>query len=55
MKILFLPAYFFPEHGASSYLDQNLKEDFALSDFKMLLYTPVPTPIQGILGGILKK
>jgi glycosyltransferase involved in cell wall biosynthesis len=43
MKILFLPAYFYPEHGASSYLDQNMKEAFAAANFQMLLYTPVPT------------
>lgn len=43
MKILFLPAYFYPEHGASSYLDQNMKEDFAAANLQMLLYTPVPT------------
>ena len=46
MKILFLPAYFFPEHGASSYLDQNLKEEIAYNDICMLLY--VPTPCRGI-------
>lgn len=43
MKILFLPAYFYPEHGASSYLDLNLKEDFANENFDMVLYTPTPT------------
>ena len=46
MKTLFLPAYFFPEHGASSYLDQNLKEEIAYNDICMLLY--VPTPCRGI-------
>ncbi len=53
MKILFLPAYFFPEHGASSYLDKNLKEDFALSGFQMLLYTP--TPCRGVDEETRKK
>lgn len=43
MRILLLPAYFFPEHGASSYLDQNLKERLAAEGFQMLLYTPIPT------------
>lgn len=53
MRILFLPAYFYPEHGASSYLDQNLKEDFALSGCQMLLYTPVPT--RGITEEVYKE
>ncbi len=53
MRILFLPAYFYPEHGASSYLDQNLKEDFALSGFQMLLYTPIPT--RGITKEVYKE
>lgn len=43
MKILFIPAYFFPEHGASSYLDLNQKDAFAAADFKMVVYTPIPT------------
>lgn len=53
MKILFLPAYFYPEHGASSYLDQNLKEGFAAAKFQMLLFTPVPT--RGISDQIAKE
>ena len=43
MRILFIPAYFFPEHGASSYLDLNQKEAFADSGFDMVVYTPIPT------------
>lgn len=43
MKILFLPAYFYPEHGGSSYLEQNIKERLAAEGFQMLLFTPVPT------------
>lgn len=43
MRILFIPAYFFPEHGASSYLDLNQKEAFADSGFDMVVYTPTPT------------
>ena len=53
MRILFLPAYFLPEHGASSYLDQNIKERLANSGYQMLLYTPIPT--RGISDDIAKE
>lgn len=53
MRILLLPAYFFPEHGASSYLDQNLKERLAAEGFQMLLYTP--TPNRGITKQIAEE
>lgn len=43
MRILFLPAYFYPEHGASSYLDQNQKEAFSNAGFDAVLYTSIPT------------
>lgn len=51
MKILLLPAYFYPEHGASPYLGQNLKESFAGNRIYMLLYTP--TPSRGVTTDVL--
>ncbi len=43
MKILFLPAYFTPEHAASPYLGKNRNQAFADAGFEMLAYTPIPT------------
>ena len=43
MKILFLPAYFHPEHAASPYLAKNRNEAFADAGFEMVVYTPLPT------------
>ena len=43
MKILAPYAYFAPEHAASSYLWQNLHEDFAKDGNYCYVYTPVPT------------
>lgn len=46
MKILLLPAYFYPEHAASSYLGDNRYQAFAAAGFEMLLYAP--TPCRGV-------
>lgn len=43
MRILYLPAYFSPEHAASSYLGDNRYEAFANEKFKGRVYAPVPT------------
>ncbi|MBO4918301.1 MAG: glycosyltransferase family 4 protein [Bacteroidales bacterium] len=46
MKILLLPAYFFPEQAASSFLAENKYQAFADAGFDMVAY--VPTPCRGI-------
>lgn len=43
MKIIAPYAYFAPEHAASSYLWQNLHEDFAEEGIECVVYTPYPT------------
>lgn len=43
MKILTPYAYFAPEQAASSYLWQNLHEDFAKADMECVVYVPIPT------------
>ena len=43
MKILQLPAYFYPESAASSHLSSNLREAYAENGFDMELFCPVPT------------
>ena len=42
MKILFLPAYFYPETAASGYLGENRNQAFADAGFEMDAYTPMP-------------
>lgn len=46
MRILYLPAYFFPERAASSYLIDNRNQAFADAGYDMIVY--VPTPCRGI-------
>ena len=46
MRILLLPAYFFPEQAASSFLAENKYQAFANKGFDMVTY--VPTPCRGI-------
>ena len=46
LKILMLPAYFFPEQTASSHLNKDRYKAFAKVGFEMELY--VPTPTRGI-------
>lgn len=43
MKILILPAYFYPEQTASTHLNKDRYEAFAKIDFLMDVYTPMPT------------
>lgn len=43
MKILFLPAYFYPEKAASAYLGINRFEAYEHEGFDMVVYAPVPT------------
>ena len=42
MRILFLPAYYFPEHMASSYLGDDLRKALCDSGAEIELYAPVP-------------
>lgn len=46
MRILLLPAYFFPENAASLYLSDNRNEACAKAGLDMVAY--VPTPCRGI-------
>lgn len=43
MKILFLPAYFYPEKVASSYLGSDLREALCLNGCSIELHAPIPT------------
>lgn len=53
MKILFLPAYFYPEQVASSYLGANRFEAFENENIDMVVYAPTPT--RGVTDDIRKK
>lgn len=46
MKILQLPSYYFPEHAASSYLGDNIRESLCKDGCIVELYAP--TPCRGI-------
>lgn len=43
MKILELPAYFYPERMSSSHLDDNLREALANAGIEMVIYCSTPT------------
>ncbi len=43
MKILEVPAYFYPESMSSSHLDDNLREAIANAGIDMAIYCPTPT------------
>ena len=43
MKILLLPAYFYPEQAASSYLGDNIRQAMCESGCTLELYAPMPT------------
>lgn len=43
MKILMLPAYYYPEQAASPYLGNNIREAMCYAGFILELYTPMPT------------
>ena len=53
MKVLFLPAYFTPEHAASSYLGDNRYTKFAEEGIEMVVYCPTPT--RGVSNDVRKK
>lgn len=53
MKILELPAYFFPESMSSSHLDDNLREALAIAGIDMAIYCPMPT--RGITAEVRKE
>ncbi len=53
IRILFLPAYFHPEHAASSYLAYNRYEKIASEGIKMEVYCPTPT--RGITSEVRKQ
>ena len=42
MRILYLPAYFYPEKAASSYLGENRNQAFADAGFEIDAYAPMP-------------
>lgn len=43
MKVLFLPAYYYPETAASSYLGDNIREALCKDKIYIDLYSPTPT------------
>lgn len=53
MKVLFLPAYFYPETAASSYLGDNIRDALCKERIGIELY--VPTPCRGITEEERKK
>ena len=53
MRLLFLPAYFYPEQAASSYLGANRNQAFANAGFKSVAY--VPTPTRGVTDEVRNK
>lgn len=53
MKVLFLTAYYFPEHVASSYLGNNIRESLCREGIDVEIYTP--TPCRGLTADQQKK
>ena len=53
IRLLFLPAYFSPEHAASSYLGDNRYEKIASEGIEMELYCPTPT--RGVTSEVRKN
>ena len=53
MKILHLPAYFQPEHAASSYLVDSMYHAFTANGIEMVVFTPMPT--RGISDELKKE
>ena len=43
MKVLFLPAYYYPETAASSYLGDNLREAICAQGYEIELHAPAPS------------
>ena len=53
VKILYLPAYFYPETAASSYLGENRNQAFADAGFEIDAYAPMPC--RGISKDVRKE
>lgn len=53
MRILFLPAYFYPEKAASSYLGENIREALCISGAEIVLYAPIPS--RGVSDDVRKE
>ena len=53
MRILFLPAYYYPEHAASSYLGDDLRQSLCDDGNEILLYAP--TPCRGVSDEVRKE
>lgn len=53
MKILEVPAYFYPESMSSSHLDDSLREAMANAGIEMAIYCPTPT--RGITPEVRKE
>ena len=53
MKVLELPAYFYPESMSSSHLDDNLREALAKAGIDLAIYCPAPT--RGISKEVRKE
>lgn len=53
MRILYLPAYFYPEKAASSYLGENRNQAFADAGFEIITFAP--TPCRGVSTEIRKE
>lgn len=52
MRILYLPAYFYPETAASGYLSDNRNQAFADAGFEIVTHTP--TPCRGVSKEVRK-
>ncbi len=53
MKVLQLPAYYYPEHAASSYLGDNIREALCDNGYDVEIF--VPTPCRGISPEVRKN
>lgn len=53
MKILELPAYFYPENMSSAHLDDNLRQAIVDAEMEMAIYCPTPT--RGISPELMKE
>lgn len=53
MRIIELPAYFYPEKMSSSYLDDDLREAMAKDGIDVTIYCPTPT--RGITAEVRKE
>lgn len=53
MRLLFLPAYYYPEHAASSYLGDDLRKALCDNGNDIILYAP--TPSRGVSDEVRKE